>query len=152
MISKFILLFLVWSGLTNSLDTQELVLGAVLCLIVSYFFTTDSKIDLGALFVKYVRIAPVFLKDLIVSNIQMAKIVLSPKITIQPAVIKVNTMLNNEFDKLLLANAITLTPGTITIELDMQQLTIHVVDINTNTQEMIEEYIAKYEKILIPSH
>lgn len=148
MISKFILLFLAWIGLTNSLDMQELVLGAVLCLIVVYFFTTDAKIDLMALFVKYLKLTPVFLKDLIVSNIQMAKIVISPKIVIEPAIMTVQTTLTNQFDKLLLANAITLTPGTISLELDGQSLMIHVVDIHTNTQEMLEKHIAKYEKIL----
>ncbi len=148
MISKFILLFLAWIGLTNSLDMQELVLGAVLCLIVVYFFTTDAKIDLMALFVKYLKLTPVFLKDLIVSNIQMAKIVISPKIVIEPAIMTVQTTLTNQFDKLLLANAITLTPGTISLELDGQSLMIHVVDIHANTQEMLEKHIAKYEKIL----
>ena len=129
MIQKFILLFLVWIGLTNSLDTQELIVGAVVAFVVAKFFTKDEKIDIGRLVIVYIKFLPIFLKNLVKSNIEVAKIVLTPELPINTGIVKLKTKLTNDHDKLLLANAITLTPGTITIELDNDDLYIHVLNL-----------------------
>ncbi len=148
MFGKFILLFIVWIGLTNSLDYQELIIGAVVSIIISYYFTKDKKIDLVKELIKYVKLTPLFVKNLIIANIEVAKIVLSPKINIDSKVIKLKLDTINDIDKLLIANAITLTPGTITIDIDNDDIYVHILDIKTTNiniqQEMvIDSYKAK---------
>ena len=150
MIQKFILLFLVWIGLTNSLDTQELIVGAVVAFVVAKFFTKDEKIDIGRLVIVYIKFLPIFLKNLVKSNIEVAKIVLTPELPINTGIVKLKTKLTNDHDKLLLANAITLTPGTITIELDNDDLYIHVLNMNSLDRAILQrEIVDDMERALL---
>ena len=93
---------------------------------------------------------PLFLKSLVKSNIEVAKIVLDPGLPINPGIIKLKTSLTDEYDKLLLANAITLTPGTITVELKDDFLYIHVLDLKTADRELMQqEIMGAFENALI---
>lgn len=141
MIGKFIILFLVWIGLTNSLDPQELAVGVIVALVVAKFFTSDKELHLASLTMKYIKFSPVFIKNLIQSNIEVAKIVLSPKLPINTGIVKLKTNLEGEYDKLILANAITLTPGTVTVELRDQDLYIHVLNVTTHDREELQKDI-----------
>ena len=48
----------------------------------------------------------------------MAKRALSPKLRINPGIIRVPVDIPTESGKTMLANSITLTPGTITVDID----------------------------------
>jgi multicomponent Na+:H+ antiporter subunit E len=141
MIGKFILLFLVWIGLTNSVDIQELIVGAIVAFVVAKFFTKDEDINLKNSALKYIKFAPKFFKSLIISNIEVAKIVLNPKLPINTGIVKLKTTLTNDYDKLLLANAITLTPGTITLELQDDELYIHVLNLDSLDRDALQKEI-----------
>ena len=141
MLGKFILLFLVWIGLTNSLNIQELIVGAVVSFVVARYFTKNSEVDLKESAFKYIKFAPKFFKSLIISNIEVAKIVLNPKLPINTGIVKLKTGLKNDYDKLLLANAITLTPGTITLELEGEDLYIHVLNIANKDRDILQKEI-----------
>ena len=149
MVAKFILLFLVWIGLTNSLETEELIVGAVVAFVVAKFFTKDEKLNLIKLLIKYIKFAPTFIKNLVQSNIEVAKIVLTPKMPINTGIVELKTTLTNEQDKLLLANAITLTPGTITLELEGDSLYVHVLNLKSLDRDVLQkEIIDDIEKYL----
>ena len=154
MFGKFILLFIVWIGLTNSLHYQELIVGIIVSIVIVYFFTkSKEKINLFDEINKYIRFTPLFIKNLIKSNIAIAKIVLDPKLPINPGIIKLQTTLANDFDKLLLANAITLTPGTITMDLENNDIYIHVLDLQTKDKNILQqEILEEYETILNNIH
>jgi len=141
MIGKFILLLLVWVGLTNSLDIQELAVGAVVAFVVARYFTPSGSFELASIIRQYLHFAPLFFKSLIASNIEVAKIVLNPKLPINTGIVKLKTTLKTNHDKLLLANAITLTPGTITLELNDDSLYIHVLDIQSIDREVLQRDI-----------
>ncbi len=150
MLGKFILLFLVWLGLTNSLALQELIVGAMVAFIVARLFTQNKEFDLKHIIIKYIKFMPLFFKNLIRSNIEVAKIVLNPKLPINTGIVKLKTTLKSDYDKLLLANAITLTPGTITLELEGDDLYIHVLDIRSQEREVLQkEIVDGLEKGLI---
>ncbi|SFV51446.1 putative Na(+) H(+) antiporter subunit E [hydrothermal vent metagenome] len=150
MLGKFILLFLVWIGLTNSLDIQELIVGAIVAFVVARFFTPNREFDLKLLAIKYIKFIPLFFKSLIQSNIEVAKIVLNPKLPINTGIVKLKTTLKGDSDKLILANAITLTPGTITIELDKNDLYIHVLNIEDENRDVLQgEIVDVLEKGII---
>lgn len=150
MIGKFVLLFIVWIGLTNSLDPQELVVGAVAALGIVWFFTPrDQAIDWTAAALKYLRFAPVFFKELVRANIEVARIVLDPKLPINPGIVQLRTSLRDDHDKLLLANAITLTPGTLTLELREDVLFVHVLDMKDEDADALQaRIIAPFEMVL----
>ncbi len=141
MLTKFILLFIVWIGLTNSLNIQELIVGAVVAFTVAKFFTLNKELHLIKLILKYIKFIPIFLKNLVQSNIAVAKIVLNPKLPINTGIVKLQTSLEDDYDKLILANTITLTPGTITVELRDKELFIHVLNIDSLDREVLQKEI-----------
>ena len=141
MLGKFILLFLVWLGLTNSLEIQELVVGAIIAFVVARYFTKNIDVDLKEMALKYIRFTPIFFKSLIKSNIEVAKIVLSPKMPINTGIVKLKTSLESDHDKLVLANSITLTPGTITLELDGDDLYVHILNMKITDREILQREI-----------
>jgi len=149
MFGKFILIFLVWIGLTNSLDYQELLIGFIVSAIVVYFFTGDEKVNLMKEVKKYIQFTPLFIVNLIKANIELAKIILNPKLPIDPTIVKLELAFDNDMDKLLLANAITLTPGTITLDIKDDDIYIHILDVKNTTKEILEEEILAYKKLIL---
>lgn len=100
--------------------------------------------------IRYAKFSLVFIKSLIKSNIEVAKIVLSKKIDIDPAIVKLHTNCIDDFDKLLIANAITLTPGTITMQLEDQNLYIHILDLkNKSKDELQKEIVDSFENTIL---
>ena len=149
MIGKTILLFLVWVGLTSSLDLQELFVGAIVSFVIAKYFTKDSDECILSAIPRYLRFIPVFIKALVQANIDVAKIVLSPKLPTNTGIVKLHTSLERDYDKLLLANAITLTPGTITLDLDGEDLYVHVLNLKTLDRAVLQkEIIDDWEKYI----
>lgn len=149
----FATLMMIWILLT-SLDIQELIAGAITSLLI-VIFTMKLEPVLGA-----IKINPksiffsviylfVFIKELIISNLDVARRVISPSLPIKPGLVKVKTKLQSKIGKLVLANSITLTPGTLTTEVDGEDLYIHWIDV---TKEDIngatKEIVTKFEKYL----
>jgi multicomponent Na+:H+ antiporter subunit E len=92
---------------------------------------------------------PLFVFQLVLSNIDIAFRVLSPKIPLNPGFIKISTDLKGDFAKLTLANSITLTPGTLSVDIDGSDIYIHTVDVKGKTPEENRELISsKFEKVL----
>ena len=72
-----------------------------------------------------------FIRELLVSNLGVARIVLSPRLHIRPGLIAYRTELKTDLAITTLAIIITLTPGTLTLEVseDRTVLFIHALDI-----------------------
>jgi multicomponent Na+:H+ antiporter subunit E len=70
----------------------------------------------------------VLIKNLIISNIQIAKRTLSKDMKLDPAIVAVKTELKSDWKKLLLANSVTLTPGTLTLDVKGDTLFIHTIE------------------------
>ncbi|MBN2894881.1 MAG: Na+/H+ antiporter subunit E [Campylobacterales bacterium] len=148
MLGQFILLFLVWIALSNSLHVQELLTGALVALSITLFIR-PKPLPWLRIVGTYVRFIPTFLVALVRANIDVARIVLSPRISIRPGIVKLHTTLKHDHDKLLLANAITLTPGTLTLKLHDDTLFVHVLDLSSHQTDTLQDVIIEpFEKLL----
>lgn len=145
--------FLFWLGLNLKLDTEVLVVGAVISVIAAVFLVRGSVFD-------QVRLGPkalvhgiawifVFLVELIKSNIDVMFRVVTPQVRINPAIVEVKTKLKSPLGRLALANSITLTPGTLTVDTDGETLYIHWIDASsTDVEGATEAIVKKFEKHL----
>lgn len=137
--ATFVLCYFFWILLTGSFAWQELVAGAVVSAGVALFsarwFVHESP---GRFFGKRLFIliwycVAIFPWELIKANCDMAKRALSPKLKINPGIIKVPVDVPTEYGKIMLANSITLTPGTITVDIDEHEgqtwYYIHWIDV-----------------------
>ena len=91
----------------------------------------------------------VFFVELVKSNLDVARRVVSPSLPINPGIVEVKTLLKSKMGRMILANSITLTPGTLTIDILEDTLYIHWIDVKTeDTQEATEYIVRKFEKYL----
>ena len=158
-ISKFlftwIILFIVWLGFTTSFALPELITGVIVSFVIAiYNFGHFTEIGLKSFSPKrllyIVQYLFVFIWALLVSNINVAKIVLSPKLPINTGIVEFETKLKSDFAKLVLANSITLTPGTFTIDFIDNKFFIHWLDVKATDKEEVYKIIAEpFEKILL---
>jgi len=154
---KYVATFLVLFSsyiLLAGLHVQELILGAFVSLILTLIlaklvnFTIDKYFPKKFIIFIFAYI-PLFIWQLILSNIDVARRVLSIKIPLNPGFVKIKTDLKGDFAKLTLANSITLTPGTLTVDVEGEYLFVHTVDVKGKTAEDNKENISgKFERLL----
>lgn len=144
----FILLYCFWIILSERFAVESLAIGIVVCIAViaynSKSIVTKSRYSPRKGFL-VARFVVVLLKEIVLSNFQVAAIVLGRKLRIEPQVFEYRTKLKTDRYRTLFANAITLTPGTITLSIDSDTLVIHGLR-RENIDGVVDSEI---EKILI---
>jgi multicomponent Na+:H+ antiporter subunit E len=143
-----ILLFVLWLILSANLEIANIIIGIVVSFSISILYITlfkHSEFEFihPIWFLIYVF---VLCKNLILSNIQIAKRVLSRDMKLSPAIVAVKTDLKSDWKKLLLANSITLTPGTLTLDIKEDILYIHVIEFRDGDSK--ENLTKEFEKII----
>ncbi|MCF7992851.1 MAG: Na+/H+ antiporter subunit E [Thiohalocapsa sp.] len=141
-------LFVVWLGLTNSFRIQELLAGLLIVTAIVWLTIPTQAAGQGAgednrpwSLIELLRYLPVFLKNLVLSNIDVAGRVLNPGLPINPGIVRVPTGLTRPYQRLILANSVTLTPGTVTLEMDGEDMYIHWIDVRTADPDAAGEMI-----------
>lgn len=66
-------------------------------------------------------------KEIVKANIDVARLILNPKMPIYPHVFPAKASQKSELGRVVYANSITLTPGTVTIALDDNDMSIHAI-------------------------
>jgi len=151
----FILLFGFWLILSPGVTFQTILLGGAVSLLVVYYskdilFTTDEMpLYRFRHLVNMVRFIGILLVEIIKANIDVAKIVLNPKMPIRPQFIRVPMMLKNDMNKVIYGNSVTLTPGTLTVDIDETGFIIHALTdeaAEAMTDSFIETWVVRQEE------
>ena len=66
-------------------------------------------------------------KEIVGTNVEMAKLVTAKEIDSQPAVVDSPSHQKSDVSRALLANSITLTPGTVTMDVDDIHMYVHAL-------------------------
>ncbi len=102
-----------------------------------------------------VRYMFIFLKALVLANIEVAKLVLSPVLKIRPGFLAVPMEASSDLEITSLANSITLTPGTIAVHVseDRHVIVIHALNvgddpdrIRRSVKQVLEANILKWTR------
>ena len=150
-VSTFILSYLFWILFLMQdfnilkLGLQELIVGAVVAIIVSFitsrFFVKEDGFWIFKKFrlLNLILFIPIYLWELLKANWQVAKKSLSFNIKVSPAIVKIPTKLNSDWGLAMLSNCITLTPGTITMDIyeenNKNYLYIHWLEASTEEEK-----------------
>lgn len=152
--TSFVIIFLLWIALAGT-NTSELLLGIAVSLIFALLISRNTGIGsfhartIGSILKFTLLYIPLFIFKLLQSNLQLAKILLSPSLPINPGIVRVKTKMNNDIGKFVLANSITLTPGTMTLDVKDNDLYVHCVDVQGKDENEHFENISKdFEKVL----
>ncbi|MDO9071860.1 MAG: Na+/H+ antiporter subunit E [Rubrivivax sp.] len=129
--SKSLLVAVSWLLLRQSLALPDLitaaVLGLVLPLLVRGFLGQDPSPRRWG---RALRFGALVLWDIVVSNITVARIVLSPWSRPRPVWLEVPYTLQHPFAVMLLAGIVTTTPGTVSCVVDEKRrvIVVHLLD------------------------
>ncbi len=143
-----VLLFAVWLVLTHSIALSNIVVGLIVSAAIALLYTRSFKADDIEMISPYwlgVYIV-VFLKSIIISNIQISKRILRKDMRLAPAIVAVKTDLKSDWKKLLLANSITLTPGTLTLDVKGDTLFIHTIEYDKEKKK--EDIIKEFQDVI----
>jgi multicomponent Na+:H+ antiporter subunit E len=115
-------LFLIYLALTSNLAWNNLLVGLLVGAGLSWLLRPSLKPfpwrRLPGSLLATVRYLLVLLVDLITSGIQVSRIVLDPKLPIQPGVVAIPSGCESELATALSAHAVSLTPGELVVEID----------------------------------
>lgn len=153
-ISAFLILTGIWLLIMYPFALPDLYVGVGIALIITLLPFPGMRIykDIAytprRLFYAVLYLF-VFLWAVIRSNFDVASRVISPRIRINPGIVKVRTKLKSPLGRMFLANSITLTPGTITVDIKGDQLYIHWIDIAAeDMDESTSKIVSGFEKYL----
>lgn len=127
----FILLLVFWFILSFQIDLTIAAIGFMVSSLVILFnydlvFNNTEATKLTFRTIKrLIVLFFVLIYNIAKSNIEVAIIVLSKKMPIDPGFVTIKNPLKKELNQALFANAITLTPGTLTVEMNKDEIIIH---------------------------
>jgi multicomponent Na+:H+ antiporter subunit E len=138
-VSLFIVLALLWwilSGYTKVLLVSLGLVSIVFTLFVSHRMdVVDDESHPTHISMQLLRYWLYLLQQIVISNIDMLKIILSPNPDIDPRIVRVSIRQQSDLGKAVLGNSITLTPGTVTLDFNNHQDEIEVHAINKATAD-----------------
>ena len=161
-VEVFVLSYIVWfllvwpySSSSGSWDVQGLAAGLAVSVLVSIIFGGDfaenpGKILEPARWFYLMAFIPVFILYSVKASLQVAYLVLHPRLPIKPGIVRFKTSLRDRAALTALANCITLTPGTLTVEVtDEGVLYVHWISVTALEEEEAARMIAgKFERYL----
>lgn len=140
-----LVLAVVWAFVTGSFTSLNLLFGAVLAfgvlyLLRDYVAPPRALRQLG----RIASLSLLFIRELLVSAIQVAMVVLTPdlKRALNPAIIAFPLSVKSDAEITLLANLITLTPGTLSVDVAEDRSVLYIHALTLTTREALIAQIA----------
>ena len=120
--------WLLWSGHYTPL---LLSFGVLSCVVVVAIARRMRIVDQeGApveLPLRVLSYLPWLLWEIVKSNVDVARRILTPGLPISPRLIKIKAGQRSDIGRVIYANSITLTPGTVTVGVEGDELTVHAL-------------------------
>ena len=145
-----LILLITWLLMVRSLAFGQILLGVALAigipLLTRRFWLPFPRVKHP---IKLLRFLLSVLGDIVVANLHVSLLILSPKREPHPGFVEYPLQVKDRLAITLLANTITMTPGTVStnIRLDQTSLLIHVLDMS-DEQALIDEIYERYERPL----
>ncbi len=130
----FFLIFGVWLILNGKVTIEICLFGVGISAALIFFmcrfmgYNMKKELLLFRLSPLLVRYFWVLVKEIVKANVCVLKIILSPELQPEPALVFFETDLTTGMAKMMLANSITLTPGTITVSVEDNRFCVHCLD------------------------
>ena len=147
-------LLVIWLIANNSLSLEVVLTGIALAALLALAFAPFSA-AYGCIrwsprvLLNIVLYFAVFIEELVRANLSVLRLVLSPRIHIEPGIVEIQTNLKSPIGRLVLANSITLTPGTLVVDIKGDTLFIHWINVSAQDPVSATRKIAgRFEKYL----
>ncbi len=130
----FFVMYAAWFIFNGRITLEIALFGLVLCVLLYLFqikflgLTFKKEWAVAKRLQKGVCYFGFLLKEIVLANMDVLRLILNPKVVIEPQIKVIHTDLKTEMGKTILADSITLTPGTITVDMKGNELTVHCLD------------------------
>ena len=126
LLALLITAWLLWSGHFKPL---LLAFGAFSCLLVGYLTQRMGYFDNEVFALRFgLRLFSYLAwlaKEVMRSGIDVARVVLDPRLPISPRVVEIKASAEHPVDLVIFGNSITLTPGTLTLDVHRGVIKVH---------------------------
>ncbi|WP_010094144.1 Na+/H+ antiporter subunit E [Ornithinibacillus scapharcae] len=146
-----IIIAFMWMFLSESYTMPSFIAGFIwgllLVLLLNRFIPGRFY---GIRVVKILKLILIFMRELILSNLSILKLVYTPRPEIEPGIFALPLEVKSNWEITLLAHLITLTPGTLSVAVSDNNdiLYIHAMDID-EVDESIKEIKNSFEKAIL---
>jgi multicomponent Na+:H+ antiporter subunit E len=138
-----ILLALVWTAVTGTFTLGNIIFGFLLGAIALYLIREQvGSLGYFRRGIKVASLASLFVTELVLSSVRVARLVLSPQMEMKPGIFSYPLTVDRDFEITLLANLITLTPGTLSVDVSEDRKTLYVHAIDCSDVDAIRRDIA----------
>jgi len=145
---------LIWLIANGTLAQDIVIAGAVISTVIALIFAAFSEVYSvirwsPKVIFYYLMYLCVFFIELVKANLNVLRLVFSPRIDIHPGIVEIKTTLKSPIGRLALANSITLTPGTLVVDIIDDSLYIHWINVSSSEPvAATEEISSRFEKYL----
>jgi multicomponent Na+:H+ antiporter subunit E len=151
-VSLLLALIAIWFLWSGHLEPFMLVLAAVSVGISMWVSLRMNIVDEEGAPVQmgirpFTRFAPWLAKEIVLSNIAVAKIILSPKMPLKRNVVSVPIGPKSELGKVMLANSITLTPGTVSVKMEDDAIMVHALSFEGAADDLSGDMDRRIQKL-----
>ncbi len=130
-VGLWVVLFAVWLLLSGHYTALLIGFGMGSCTLTVYIAIRMDVADREGVPIdwvfRFLVYLPWLLKEILVANLNVARVILSPSLPISPIMVVFRSTQKTDLGRALYANSITLTPGTITTGVEDDQLEIHAL-------------------------
>jgi multicomponent Na+:H+ antiporter subunit E len=130
-LTLFVALYGVWLLLSGHYDAALMTYGALSCAVVVAIVAHLGILDAEALPVhlgiRPLLYAPWLMKEIVLSNLSVARVILDPKLPIHPRILRIPASQKTDVGRVIYANSITLTPGTVTLDIRDGHMLVHAL-------------------------
>lgn len=130
----YLILFSVWLILNGKVTLEICIFGIAISAALFYFmcrfmdYSIRKELLLYRLVPFGIRYSWELVKEIVKANVCVLKLITSPYLQPEPALVYFEAHFRTGLSKVLLANSITLTPGTITVSVEGDRYCVHCLD------------------------
>jgi len=127
----FAALYGTWLLLSGHYTVTLMTYGALSCAFVVgiavHLGIVDDEAVPTQLAAGHFLYLPWLAKEIVLSNLSVARVILSPSLPIHPRILRVEASQKTDVAQVIYANSITLTPGTVTLDVRDGKLLVHAL-------------------------
>jgi len=149
---QILALAVTWMMITGSLSPQSIVVGLLLGTMITYTFRDLYQGEIRPFKISSIQYiisyAFSFVKELALSNLSVAYLIIHPSKERNSCVIEYKTQLESPNAVTILANSITLTPGTLVLDYREEEKMMLIHCLNLQNRQQTFDDIKKWEKTI----
>ena len=128
------ILFAIWlllSAQTQHLEVLFVIFGVFTCTVAVWICMRMGVVDRESVPVhlagRAVLYVPWLVWEVFRSNLRVARIILSPRVRVDPSIVHFRASQRTDLGRFIYANSITLTPGTVTTGIVGDDMEVHAI-------------------------